>query len=278
MEKQALGLLIQEVVNIPERDSLGGVREDCWTQALYAFGTAMIFKWRARRLGRRLRALTFIGIGVPLGVGGAMLSFSMKPSSLSKILVVASALLFIQLIWSAWALVAKWDDRCAYAIESMTDNFRLAYAYAYLAEHAPVDITHRFEVIEAERSARESRDNQQDLTQKENRRGMRAALSVISARALRAKTCQSRLTWLQIARFVEDFSSWLVGGDKDMARADVERVIYGWLELSDEEKNEFIDWVNQYNGLAGSRKVLYEETLRKAVLGPVSRVCICCGR
>jgi hypothetical protein len=48
---------------VSERDIL---RQDCWTQALYAFGTAAIFERRAKILGRRLKSLAFLGIVMPL--------------------------------------------------------------------------------------------------------------------------------------------------------------------------------------------------------------------
>ena len=155
---------------------LANLRQDCWDQALYAFGTAVLFQRRARSLRRSLRALTFIGVGVPVAVGGAVLSVSTNQSFVAVIAAVAGVLLFAQLIWSVWAIVALWEDRRAYAVESMTDNFRLANAYKFLAEHSPNDIKQRFEVLAAESGSRDTRDYQQDLREGEKRRGMRAAL------------------------------------------------------------------------------------------------------
>lgn len=152
------------------------LRQDCWDRALHTYGTGVIFERRSRRLGRLLRVLNFIGIGVPVAVGGAVLAFRTNQAFVSVVIAIAGALLLAQLIWSTWAVVASWDDRRKYAIESMNDNFRLASAYGQLAEYPPNDITHRMDVLAAETASRESQDYQQDLKSSEKRRGMCAAL------------------------------------------------------------------------------------------------------
>ncbi len=158
-------------------EELASLRQDCWNNALYCWGTAVIFERRGRRLGRLLRILNFIGIGVPLAVGGIVLSISAKQSVVQVLTKVAGPLLALQLIWSGWALAAKWDDRREYAIESMGDNFRLANSYADTAQYPPSDIKHRIEVLGVQNANRETQDTRQYLKPREKRRGMRAGLS-----------------------------------------------------------------------------------------------------
>jgi mobilome CxxCx(11)CxxC protein len=152
------------------------LRSDCWDSALYAFGTASIFERRARRLGYGLKILTYVGFVVPLAVGTAVLSFNISHALVVNIAMIAGALLLVQLVLSAWSIVAGWDQARSYAIESMTDNFRLAGAYKFLAEHSPADLKHRFEVLAGQTASRDASDYRQDLTEKEKRAGLRAAL------------------------------------------------------------------------------------------------------
>ena len=51
-----------------------------------------------------------------------------------------------------------------------------------------------------------------------------------------------------------------------MASNNVERVFLIYLQLSSEERNEFVDRANDYNQLLPAQKRLDEEVLRKAFL------------
>lgn len=152
------------------------LRQQCWDNALHALGTSAIFERRANTYRQRLRLLTFLGIVVPLAVGGMVLSFGTAPNYLPIVLTVAGILGLIQLIGSAWALVARWDDSLAYALESTTSNSRIANEYEQLARNPPTDIDTRVQIITAEDRLRSDLDTKQGITEEEKRRGMRAAL------------------------------------------------------------------------------------------------------
>jgi mobilome CxxCx(11)CxxC protein len=161
---------------VSERDNL---REDCWTQALYAFGTAAIFEQRSRILGRKLRVLDFLGIGVPLAVGGVVTSFSLASQHLELAVLIAGIVSVPQLILTAWSLVSRWEDSYAYALESMADNYRFAQKYESLGRNPPNNLREfqfRRELLNAESSYRDSLDYKQGLSDKEKRRGMQVAL------------------------------------------------------------------------------------------------------
>src|SRR3989304_6903481 len=93
------------------------LRQECWDRAIQTFGTAYLFEIRARRLQRRTRSLTFLGIVVPVTVGGIILSFGASPRVMPYILAIAGLLSIVQLIGSTWSLVARWDDALAYSLE-----------------------------------------------------------------------------------------------------------------------------------------------------------------
>jgi mobilome CxxCx(11)CxxC protein len=122
---------------VSERDIL---RQDCWTQALYAFGTAAIFERRAKILGRSLKGLAFMGIAVPLTIGGVVRSFSGALQYLEFALWIAGLSSLAQLILTAWSLINRWQDRHAYALASMVDNYKIAQKYEHLGKNPPGDL------------------------------------------------------------------------------------------------------------------------------------------
>lgn len=152
------------------------LRKDCWIQAIYTFGTAYIFEQRQHKFRKYLRGITFLGIAVPLSVGGVVGSFGINSRFLPYLLGVAGVLGVVQLILSLWAIVAKWDDELAYSLESMTDNNRLSAGFERLGKISPSDIKLRFEILQAENQARINSDNKQGINDKEKRMGMRASL------------------------------------------------------------------------------------------------------
>lgn len=151
-------------------------REQCWVDARNTFGTAEIFKERASSARKKLRTLSFVGLGVPLTIGAIVSVVGVEAKSLSTILLIAGGIGAVQVIFSGWAVVAKWDDALSYAIESMTDNFRLAADFERLAKTAPQDIEVRYEVLNAQNQSRIQQDNRQDITDKEQRRGYHMGL------------------------------------------------------------------------------------------------------
>lgn len=151
-------------------------REQCWDHAIYTFGTGFIFETRAKKLRRALRWLTFLGIAVPVAIGGIVLSFGTQSAALPFLLALAGVLAVAQLVLSVWSLVAAWNDNLAYAVESARSNYRLATRYEDLGRNAPADLETHFSILAAERQAREDQDIARDLAEREKRMGLRAGL------------------------------------------------------------------------------------------------------
>lgn len=159
--------------------SMDELRKKCWDEAFHSFGTAEIFRKRASKYRRLLRSLTFLGVAVPTAVGGIVLSFGVDFKYTSIVILIASILGLAQLILSLWSLVAKWDDTYAYSLESLSDNGKLSSLFQELAESPPNDrdeFRTRYDLLQAESRIRTERDNQQIITDKEKRYGMRASL------------------------------------------------------------------------------------------------------
>lgn len=153
--------------------------QDCWDRALYAYGTAAVFQKRSRRYRSLIRALTFMGIIVPLLIGGVVIGFGTQATYLPFILGVAAFVALIQLFFSAWAVVYKWDDKLEYSLESVTENFALSSAFqelGTLAPQPPSDLEVRFTAIKVKDEARRATDAKQGLTEEEFRFAHRAGL------------------------------------------------------------------------------------------------------
>lgn len=150
------------------------LQSHCRDRAFYAFGTAAIFERRLRRLDRLRNAITYLGIVVPLLIGGAVLSFG--TNWLAFAIVPAGVVGCIQLGLSAWSLVAKWDDKHAYALGAMQAQTRLFNTWDRLAKHPPADLDSRVVEIDAEDQRQELSDLTQNVLPNEKRFAMRATL------------------------------------------------------------------------------------------------------
>lgn len=86
------------------------IRKYAWDHSFHSFGTSWIFEQRFRALKIKIRLLSFLGIIVPTFVGGIILAFGTDFKYMWLVLLIASLLGLIQLTFSIWSLVSKWDD------------------------------------------------------------------------------------------------------------------------------------------------------------------------
>lgn len=87
-----------------------------------SYGTIQIFERRSNRL-KVLRAwLTFLGIVLPVTIGGMFLSFGQSDELMELIVQFASVIGVIQLILSTWALVSGWDIKYEASIKAVQGN------------------------------------------------------------------------------------------------------------------------------------------------------------
>ena len=169
-------------------------RKQAWNSAFESFGTAYIFERRAAKYRQRLTVLNFLGIVVPLVLGGTVATFgtNIKPFFIAALGIVS----IFQLIGSAWSLNAKWDDAYADARESMVANIKLRRQYEQFGRNPPTDATEfklRFEVLEAVANQQEEDDLKQGVSDQERRMGMRAALRQYQKRCIRCDRIPSSM-------------------------------------------------------------------------------------
>lgn len=154
-------------------------RSDCWDKAIHAFGTAFIFEQRVIKARRNVRLLSFSGIALPVLIGGIVVAFfgfdSMK-TAVSVLIVLAALLATVQLVFTIWSLVAKWDDQAIYGSESSIANNEISRAYADLAKNVPADFDSKYALLNVRNDMRSNDDGKKEITEPEKRMGMRAAL------------------------------------------------------------------------------------------------------
>jgi mobilome CxxCx(11)CxxC protein len=161
-----------------EPEKVNQVRQQCWDEALHCFGTAWIFERRARQLRSKLRLLAFLGLAVPVFVGGSVGALGTNHPSLPYLLGGAAVLGGIQAIASVWSLTSKWEDGFAYALESIASNHRLSKSYQDIAKNPPdaAEFQLTFKLLNAESQQRSDQDYKQTVSEAEKRAGLRAAL------------------------------------------------------------------------------------------------------
>lgn len=154
-------------------------RKDCWDNAIYAFGTAYIFEERLKAVRKKLRILTFLGIAVPVAVGGIVVAFfgieSLQPY-VAWLIVLASVLSTAQLVFTIWALVAKWEDESSYAASSASENRRLAARFEDLGRNPPTKFNIQYQLLKIDNARRQESDIQREVSEKEKRMITRAGL------------------------------------------------------------------------------------------------------
>ncbi len=162
------------------------IKQQCWDKAVHSYGTGYIFQQRAAILKNRIKILTFFGIAVPLSIGSIVMSFGQHQKILATALIIAGILGMLQLVGSAWSLVAKWDDSYSYSLEATSANYRLSHAYKKLAESSSLDKS-RFDLLEQEDQSRMDMDYKQGISENEKREGMRAALKQFQRTCVQCK-------------------------------------------------------------------------------------------
>ena len=159
--------------------SLDAIREQCRTNALYAFGTAYIFEQRAHYLRRRLRLITFLGIAVPAVGGASVLALGAASHAATVLISVLAVLGIAQFVVSIWAVICDWQGEYTYALESCNANMEQYSKYDSLGKDPPSTANEakaEFRLIEALAQCRDELDMKSGMTDQEKRMGMRAAL------------------------------------------------------------------------------------------------------
>lgn len=160
-------------------DNYNNLRQDCWNDALHSFGTAYIYSKKSQKIGWLLKANNFLGIIVPVVIGGIVTSYNISADALKIILFFAAPISVMQLILSVLSLSNKWDDSYSYYLESTNDNSQLSNDYSNLARYPPEnknDLKLKKDLIDVKFQIRNTNDTKYRLSDKQKREGMRYSL------------------------------------------------------------------------------------------------------
>ncbi|MEH6420090.1 mobilome CxxCx(11)CxxC protein [Pseudomonas sp. CGJS7] len=157
-------------------EDVESLRKRCWDKAFFAFGTARVFERRAEKLRRIRTWLLFLGIAGPLTIGGVAMSFDSSRAWLSALIAVVALVLLVQLIMSAWGLVARWDEQYESAVNSVVINNELFNGFSDLARGASNLISMDYAILNERNRAQEVADSKYPLTSYEKRYAMRLSL------------------------------------------------------------------------------------------------------
>ncbi|WP_052600199.1 mobilome CxxCx(11)CxxC protein [Aureispira sp. CCB-QB1] len=155
------------------------LRQECWNDALHTFGTGYIYSERAINLKWYLRSISFLGILIPILLGGLVVAYGTKSAALGWGLVITSPFGIAQLVLSAWSINSSWNDLYSSYLESSLENSILAREYETLAKYPPSEfeeLKQEKEKIDIKKANRDKEDNKNPLSEKERRKGMRWAL------------------------------------------------------------------------------------------------------
>ncbi|WP_369935398.1 mobilome CxxCx(11)CxxC protein [Xanthomonas tesorieronis] len=152
---------------------------DCWERSIFAYGTAEVFAKRARSYRKLLNAISALGIAVPLLLGGAVMTYGTTMPYLAQAAFVAGSAGLVQLLLSGMSLIYSWPSSLEYALDSSIGNKAISEKFKQLgslASNLPTDFDARYRELIAADDARRAQDGKVGVSDKELRRGHRAAL------------------------------------------------------------------------------------------------------
>lgn len=160
-----------------EPSEIDKIRQECWRKRFYSFGTTKIFEKRARSLELRRKLITFLGLAAPVLLGTFVAAYYTESRALKTVVLpVVGAITIIQAAASLWSLVARWDEKYAYAIGAIRSNTHLASAFEELAVSSEEKLMKKIDHLRDDYSQREIEDTAQGISTKEKRFAQRSSL------------------------------------------------------------------------------------------------------
>jgi mobilome CxxCx(11)CxxC protein len=111
-----------------------------------AEGTAYVFGRRAELLKLKLNVLAFLGLAVPVIVGGLVASYGTHFRGLGVVIAIGGAITVVQFVMALVSLVAGWVGGYEESIRSVVSNRDLAQSFESWAIDTTspiIDIRHK---------------------------------------------------------------------------------------------------------------------------------------
>jgi mobilome CxxCx(11)CxxC protein len=110
-----------------------------------------------------------MGVVTPLVVGAAALAFGADSQVLAVFIAAAAIIGLVQLVLSTWSIVARWDERYEYAVESIRDNTKIYNDFKRLNAENISDSDAKVKIALEAYQRREFSDISKNITDKEKR-------------------------------------------------------------------------------------------------------------
>ena len=162
-----------------EENLYNKLRQDLFNKALHSYGTGFIRSESSKRIQKSSTILTFLGILVPILVGGIVTTYGTESNILKYAIIIAAPISLVQLVLSVWSIVNRWNEKQAYYLESQIENYSFASKYETLAKFPPEayeELKKESEKIDLLKHGRDIQDSKEELSEKQKRKGMRYAL------------------------------------------------------------------------------------------------------
>lgn len=164
---------------------------DCRDRCTYAFATAAIFEKRAAHYKKCLQWLTFLGLALPVAIGGVVAADLLGAGALKLFILAAGAIGVVQLIVSLWSVVADWPGQLESSLLASGENSRLANEFDALAKQfatPPANFNSIYDKLTTQDNAQQAADQRQLITKEEKIYGHRAALYQYSIKCAKCQT------------------------------------------------------------------------------------------
>jgi mobilome CxxCx(11)CxxC protein len=149
-----------------------------WDDVLDAKGTAYVFDKRAKRFRFWLNTNNFIGLALPVLVGGIVLGFG-NPTWMKIVLPITGGVAVIQFLSTLASFVWGWQSGLEYSLQALSKNESFATDLNRLVKNLTVSDDQFFQELKILREtmkAQSSIDQQRGITDGEKRMGMRWGL------------------------------------------------------------------------------------------------------
>lgn len=174
-----------------EENMYNKLRQKSWDKAHDAIGYSFIFSKRMNKMSGRIRALTTMGIIVPVAASSIVYAYYHNQEIVAYTVLIATPIGIAQFLLSLFSIIYKWDDNLAYAIEATAAHSVIADKYRKLANTPPEtfsDLKTSYDLLEIESTERAKQDAKQGIKPWELRMGMRAALRELQRKCVGCNT------------------------------------------------------------------------------------------
>ncbi len=162
------------------------LRNEAWTQFIYARGAHEIFRRRASKLKVYMRIRDFLAVALPVIIAFvATTDFIDKLGGFKAVALAGLAVATAgQVLLSLWSLIARWDESRSVSLQLMNDSNELETQWRDVGKSDVPDLESAYGVAKARQKVVDARLAAEELTEAERLIGLRAGLKELQRRCV----------------------------------------------------------------------------------------------